>query len=88
MTTSSNKLRAWFRSVDAYVRKVLLEPGFVIDSVWNSEGKELRESGRKSHVKRYNVHLDGLFETIVNWLGVMAEGLSDRRFGDDWARLT
>lgn len=85
---SDEEFRAWFRSVDAYVRKVLLEPGYVIEPVCNSEGQELKESGRKFYDDRYKAHFDGLFEAIGKWFGAMGEDPLNKRFGDDWARLT
>lgn len=80
---SNNEFGAWFRGVDAYMRKVFLEPGYVLEPVCNSEGKELKESRMKFYVERYKPHSDDLSEVIGNWLGTMAEDPSNKRFGDD-----
>lgn len=80
--------RHWFSSVDAYSRKVLLEPGYVLEDSCNTEGRELRESGRRFYDDKYKAHFDGLFESIGQWFRAMGEDPLNKRFGDDWARLT
>ena len=44
---NDEEFRQWFQSVDAYTRKLLLEPGYVLESACNSEGHQVRESGRR-----------------------------------------
>ncbi|KAG8680951.1 hypothetical protein FRC08_015946, partial [Ceratobasidium sp. 394] len=39
-------LKNWFRKLDDYVRRVLLEPDFVLQPQCNSRGDEIREEGR------------------------------------------
>lgn len=82
------ELRAWFRNVDTYSRKVLLEAGFVLEPACNTQGRELRESGRQFYDGKYKNHFDNLFSTIGNWFGQMGEDPLNKRFGADWARLT
>lgn len=36
-------LRAWWADIDAYVRKSLLEPGFIVDDDCAREGRALRD---------------------------------------------
>ncbi|TFY82424.1 hypothetical protein EWM64_g1578, partial [Hericium alpestre] len=80
--------RKWFSAVDAYTRKVLLEPGYVLEPACNAEGRELRESGRRFYDDKYKAHFDNLFSSIGNWFKAMGEDPLNKRFGDDWARLT
>ena len=80
--------RQWFQAVDAYARKVLLEPGYVLEPKCNSEGREVRESGRRFYDEKYKAHFDRLFDSIGTWFSAMGEDPLNRRFGDDWARLT
>ncbi|KAA1478008.1 hypothetical protein DENSPDRAFT_867808 [Dentipellis sp. KUC8613] len=87
-TRNDEEFRNWFRGVDSYVRKILLEPGYVLEPACNTEGRELRESGRRFYDEKYKSHFDGLFETIGNWFRAMGEDPLNKRFGDDWARLT
>ncbi|KZT25454.1 hypothetical protein NEOLEDRAFT_1133378 [Neolentinus lepideus HHB14362 ss-1] len=82
------ELRKWFKSVDAYVRKVLLEPGFVIEPQCNHEANELKDSGRYFYDDKYKGHFDNLFDTIGSWFRAMGDDPLNKRFGNDWARLT
>jgi len=81
-------LRAWFRSVDKYMRRVLLEPGYVLDDDCNKDGERLRDHGRHFYDDTYREHFDNLFDSIGTWLKGMTEDPLNSRFGEDWARLT
>jgi hypothetical protein len=82
------EFRQWFQSVDAYSRKVLLEPGYVLEPVCNSEGRQVRDSGRRFYDEKYKMHFDPLFDSIGTWFSAMGEDPLNKRFGDDWAHLT
>jgi hypothetical protein len=85
---NDEEFRQWFQSVDTYSRKVLLEPGYILEPLCNSEGREVRESGRRFYDEKYKGHFDHLFDSIGTWFSAMGEDPLNRRFGDDWARLT
>ena len=55
------ELRNWFKQVDQYARKVLLQPGFVLEPSCNTEGREIREHGRHFYDDKYKDHFDNLF---------------------------
>ncbi|KDQ55295.1 hypothetical protein JAAARDRAFT_159347 [Jaapia argillacea MUCL 33604] len=82
------ELRAWFTQVDAYARKVLLEPGFVLEPQCNREGNEVKDSGRRFYDDKYKTHFDRLFSSIGDWFKAMGDDPLNQRFGNDWARLT
>ncbi|KAI0245752.1 hypothetical protein BJV78DRAFT_1260530 [Lactifluus subvellereus] len=82
------EFRQWFQLVDTYSRKVLLEPGYVLEPVCNSEGRQVRDSGRRFYDEKYKTHFDRLFDSIGTWFSAMGEDPLNKRFGDDWARLT
>ncbi|EPQ50351.1 hypothetical protein GLOTRDRAFT_141540 [Gloeophyllum trabeum ATCC 11539] len=85
---NDQELREWFQRVDTYVRKVLLEPGFVIEPQCNREGNEVKDSGRRFYDDKYKGHFDNLFNTISGWFRAMGDDPLNKRFGNDWARLT
>ena len=85
---NDEEFRRWFQSVDAYLKKVLLEPGYVLEPRCNSEGRTVRDSGRRFYDEKYKAHFDHLFESIGTWFGAMGEDPLNKRFGDDWARFT
>ncbi|TFK64315.1 hypothetical protein BDN72DRAFT_846705 [Pluteus cervinus] len=81
-------LRNWFRQVDAYMRKCLLQPGYILDKSCNNDGNELREHGRRFYDLTYKGHFDDLFDSIGTWFKGMGEDPLNVRFGEDWSRLT
>ncbi|KAH8992986.1 hypothetical protein EDB92DRAFT_520703 [Lactarius akahatsu] len=85
---TDEEFRRWFQSVGAYSRKVLLEPGYVLEPKCNSEGREVRDSGRRFYDEKYKSQFDHLFDSIGTWFSAMGEDPLNKRFGDDWARLT
>ena len=82
------EFRGWFQSVGAYSRKVLLEPGYVLDPKCNSEGCAIRDSGRRFYDEKYKPDFDRLFDSIGTWFGAIGEDPLIKRFSDDWARFT
>ncbi|KAL0948737.1 hypothetical protein HGRIS_008869 [Hohenbuehelia grisea] len=87
-TRRDPELRDWFRRVDTYIRKVLFEPGFVLEPACNNEAKDLRESGRRFYDEKYKGHFDNLFNSVGDWFKAMGDDPLNKRFGEDWARLT
>ncbi|KAJ6451660.1 hypothetical protein C8R47DRAFT_300002 [Mycena vitilis] len=81
-------LRNWWGGVDEYVRKVLLQPGYVVEPACNTRAKELRESGRGFYEDKYKGHFDALGDAVGNWFRSMASDPLNKTFGEDWARLT
>jgi hypothetical protein len=81
------RLRAWFLEVRTYLRKVLLEPGYVLEDGCNREADRLRESGREFFEGKYKGHIDNLFDSVGTWFKAMGEDPINKRFGEDWARL-
>ncbi|KAH9941112.1 uncharacterized protein BXZ73DRAFT_42167 [Epithele typhae] len=82
------ELREWFKSLDTYARKVLLDAGFVLEPQCNSEASALKENGRKFYDDKYKSHFDNFFNTTGDWFRAMGEDPLNKRFGQDWARLT
>lgn len=81
-------LRNWFKEVDAYIRRVLLEPGYVLEPDCNNQANRLRDSGRSFYDDKYKSHFDNLFGTTADWFRAMGDDPLNKRFGEDWARLT
>jgi len=82
------ELRNWFKQANQYARKVLLQPGYVLEPQCDTEGRGVRENGRKFYDDKYKDHFDYLFRTIGDWFMQMGEDPLNKRFGEDWARLT
>ncbi|KAF8805918.1 hypothetical protein BYT27DRAFT_7191832 [Phlegmacium glaucopus] len=87
-TRRDKGLREWFESVDVYIRKVLLEPGYVLEPACNDQGNRLRETGKHFYDDKYRSHFDNLFDSVGSWFKAMGEDPLNHQFGEDWARLT
>ena len=72
-------LRNWFNAVDAYTRKVLLEPGFVLEPKCNDEANKLREDGRRFYDEKYRDHFDNLFNSVKDWFRAMGDDPLNKR---------
>lgn len=81
-------LRAWFKEIDAYARRCLLEPGFVLQPQCNTDGRKLRDTGREFYDGKYKDHFDAVFDAIGSFFTAMGDDPLNARFGQDWARLT
>ncbi|KAG9010125.1 hypothetical protein FRB94_004366 [Tulasnella sp. JGI-2019a] len=81
-------LKNWFKELDVYVRKTLLEPGYVLSPQCNTRGNELIDSGHAYFDEKYRGHLDNVFDSVSAWFGAWAEDPLNSRFSSDWKRLT
>jgi hypothetical protein len=82
------EFRAWFKRLHTYIRKLLLEAGYVLGDECGREGKDIRESGRKFWDQKYRAHFDNAFNAIGDWFSSMGHDPLNKQFGEDWARLT
>ncbi|KAF7791135.1 hypothetical protein EIP86_002146 [Pleurotus ostreatoroseus] len=82
------ELRDWFKRCDSYIRQVLLEPGFVLEPQCNDQANRLREEGRRFYDDKYKTHFDNLINRSGDWFRAMGDDPLNKRFGEDWARLT
>jgi len=78
ISRKDNSLHEWFEGIDAYVRKVLLEPGYVLEPDCNNHANRLRETGRQFYDEKYRIQFDNLFNSIATWF---------KAFGDDPVRF-
>ncbi|KAG8861957.1 hypothetical protein FRB96_002400 [Tulasnella sp. 330] len=81
-------LRNWFRELDEYVRKTLLEPGYVLSPQCNTRANELIDSGHSFFDQKYKGHLDNVFDAVSTWFSAWANDPLNARFSSDWKRLT
>ena len=70
------------------ISQVLLQAGYVLEPDCNSRGNHIRGSGRQFYDGQYKNHFDNLFSSVGDWFKAMGEDPIDKRFGEDWARLT
>ncbi|KAF8553177.1 hypothetical protein OG21DRAFT_1477443 [Imleria badia] len=82
------EFRAWFKRLNAFIRRLLLESGYVLEDDCGREGKDIRESGRKFWNQKYRTHFDNVFNSIGDWFSAIGDDPLNKQFGEDWARLT
>ncbi|KAJ3926778.1 MAG: hypothetical protein NXY57DRAFT_1110382, partial [Lentinula lateritia] len=84
------EFKQWWNEVDEWLEKVLLTPGYVIEPVSSTRGRELYEAGKKFYAARgkYREHFDNVFEGIGKFVGGIGADPLNRRFGIDIQRLT
>ncbi|KAF9035145.1 hypothetical protein BJ165DRAFT_1510461 [Panaeolus papilionaceus] len=87
-TKRDEALKEWFKAINLYIRKVLLEPGYILEPDCDNHGNRLRELGREFYDVKYRNHFDNLFESVGTWFKAMGDDPINKQFGEDWARLT
>ncbi|KZO93654.1 hypothetical protein CALVIDRAFT_539829 [Calocera viscosa TUFC12733] len=81
-------LRGWFEKLDGFVRRTLLQPGYVLQPQYNDEGRALIDDGKGFFDNKYKSHKDNLFDQIQAWFVAFGDDRLNKRFGEDWSRLT
>jgi Family of unknown function (DUF5923) len=102
-TNKNEELRKWFKSLNSqFARFVVYSSSFCFTSVYvlscrsgyipesdcNKHGNQIRISGRHFYDGKYKKHFDNLFSSVRDWLKATGEDPTNKRFGEDWARLT
>ncbi|KIY52213.1 hypothetical protein FISHEDRAFT_35804 [Fistulina hepatica ATCC 64428] len=82
------ELRSWLETYARFVRKTVLEAGFILEPACNTEANRLRKEGRRFYDDKYKTHFDDLFNSFANFFKAMGDDPLNVRFGQDWARLT
>lgn len=85
---NDSELRHWFNQLSQYVRKCLVEPGYILEDESTREGRELRKTGKQFFDHKYAAHKDNLFNAIAEFFKAMGTDPVNVRFGEDWKRLT
>jgi hypothetical protein len=67
--------------------QVLLQAGYVLEPDCNTRGNQIRDSARQFYDGKYKSHFDNLF-SVGDWFKAMGDDPTNKRFGEDWARLT
>lgn len=70
---SDEGLRTWLRSVDEYARRMLMEPGYVLQPDSDSRARELKENGRVYWNEKYKGHFDNVFDQVGGFFSAMGD---------------
>ncbi|CAO1631289.1 unnamed protein product [Parajaminaea phylloscopi] len=88
------ELRDWFKRLDSFVRRSLLEPGYVMKDDADREARQLRDSGKKFFAAtegqsqgKYKPHADRIWDELQVFTKGMAEDPLNKKFGENWQGL-
>ncbi|KAJ7684251.1 hypothetical protein DFH06DRAFT_1155114 [Mycena polygramma] len=81
-------LRRWWSSVGGYVRKALLQVGYVTEPACSDRARELRVAGRSFYNEKYKGHFDAVLDAASGWFKSIAEDPLNKALAQDFARLT
>ncbi|KAF7324755.1 hypothetical protein MKEN_00517300 [Mycena kentingensis (nom. inval.)] len=85
---NDESLRKWWSAVGGYVRRVLLDVGYVTEPACSTRARELREMGRAFYSEKYKAHFDALSDAMVTWFRSMGADPLNKALAEDFARLT
>lgn len=75
------ELRNWFKSMDNYIRRCLLEEGFVLDEASNSDWDRLYEQGRYLLRDKYRGTTDKIIDEAMFFLDQFDQDPQNKEFG-------
>ncbi|KAJ7334937.1 hypothetical protein DFH08DRAFT_1083444 [Mycena albidolilacea] len=81
-------LRKWWGDIDGYVRKVLLQVGYVTEPACSTRARELRDTGRAYYREKYKGHFDAVLDAASAWFKSLAEDPLNKALAQDFARFT
>ncbi|KIM74590.1 hypothetical protein PILCRDRAFT_14356 [Piloderma croceum F 1598] len=84
--TSDEEFRDWFKSLNLYVHKVLLQAGYILEPDCSNRGNQIRNSGHHLYSVKHKKHFNNLFLSVGDWFKAMDP--TNKRFGENWVRLT
>ncbi|KAH8916527.1 hypothetical protein BT69DRAFT_767547 [Atractiella rhizophila] len=82
------ELRAWFKTLDGYIRKVLQEPGYVLRDDCDRDGRRIWDEGRQFWDGKYKGHRENLFDELGKFFTAYADDPLNVQLGNDWKKLT
>ncbi|KAF6834472.1 hypothetical protein CPLU01_04937 [Colletotrichum plurivorum] len=81
------ELKDWFKAMDRYVRRCLLEQGYILDEDSNQEWNHLYDHGRYLLRDKYRNHTDHVFDEIKFLIDQFDQDPQNKRFGEAVQKL-
>ncbi|KIM26634.1 hypothetical protein M408DRAFT_25337 [Serendipita vermifera MAFF 305830] len=80
--------RAWWKRADSFVRKTLLEPGFILAPQFNTQSQEIfHDQAKEFFDVRYRPHRELLVNSAKDWVDGWAQDPVNKKLADQWAGL-
>jgi hypothetical protein len=82
------EFRSWWKRADEFVRKTLLEPGFILSPQFSSQSQAIfHDQAREFFDVRYKDHRDLLSNEGQEWVNGWTTDPLNKRLTDNWATL-
>ncbi|OCK80738.1 hypothetical protein K432DRAFT_404475 [Lepidopterella palustris CBS 459.81] len=81
------ELKAWFRTVDAYIRKCLKQQGFIMEDAATEEWNQLYDQGHSLLRERYRGHTDRVIDEFKYMGNQFDADPQNRAFGESLQKL-
>ncbi|WYZ39912.1 hypothetical protein EsH8_IV_000253 [Colletotrichum jinshuiense] len=84
---NDRELKDWFKAMNQYVRRCLLEQGYILDEDSNLEWNHLYDHGRYLLREKYRAHTDHVFDEIKFLIDQFDQDPQNKRFGQAVQKL-
>jgi hypothetical protein len=77
---NDSELRNWWSSLNDYIHRILLEPGYILEDDANREAEKLQKSGKHFFEDKYRTHWETLADQIQLFFTAMHHDPLNRRY--------
>ncbi|KAG5930364.1 hypothetical protein E4U53_002261 [Claviceps sorghi] len=82
-----SELKSWFKQFDSFIRRCLLEQGYILDESSNKEWNRLYETGKYLLREKYRTHTDHVIDETKFIADQFEKDAQNKAFGDAVQRL-
>ncbi|OLN83716.1 Uncharacterized protein C32A11.02c 2 [Colletotrichum chlorophyti] len=84
---NDRELKDWFKAMNQYVRRCLLQQGYILEEDSNQEWNHLYDHGRYLLREKYRAHTDRVFDEIKFLMEQFDQDPLNKRFGQSVQKL-
>ncbi|KAG6004228.1 hypothetical protein E4U54_000573 [Claviceps lovelessii] len=84
---NDSELKDWFKQFDSFIRRCLLEQGYILDDSSNKEWNRIYETGRYMLREKYRAHTDRVIDETKFIADQFDKDAQNKAFGDAVQRL-
>lgn len=82
------EFRAWWERADAFIRKALMEPGFILSPQFNSDSRAIfTDQAKEFFDVRYRPHRERLVDSVKVWGEGWTEDHLNKQMASQWSSL-
>ncbi|PWN89674.1 hypothetical protein FA10DRAFT_150919 [Acaromyces ingoldii] len=87
------ELKEFFKRIDTFLRRCVQEPGFVMKEEANTQGRLLRDQGKRfftgegEQKGKYQPHFENFFQQVADFFKAMGDDPLNKEFGSKWDKL-